>query len=324
MTNEKILDLLGRYDIQQPEIIFLRHNENRTYRVNDRTGKSYLLRIHEPFIEDMKGLQHTYSGILGELQMLEKLGSWSTNEIQTPVRNNEGELITIIEYEGELLNCSVLTWLDGRDMNMNDVNNLELVKELGSQIAELHTFFRQYEHSGMEIRPSQGKAYNERMIRVIHSGVKKNLFTPSDANVIEQTLQLINSRLDDHGGEAGPDLIHGDLCMGNIIITTEGKVRFINFGFFGKGYALLDVAMGAMMLPSDRRDIFLKGYYRECENTVNDLLQLEGLMLVAIIGYYVFQIENVHVHDWMRERMPKLCAEYCRPFLNGESIFYKM
>lgn len=142
MTNEKILDLLGRYDdIQQPEIIFLRHNENRTYRVNDRMGKSYLLRIHDPFIDDMKGLQHTYDGILGELQMLEELGSWSINEIQTPIRNKDGELITIVEYEGELLNCSVLTWLDGRDMIKNDVNNLELVKKLGLQLAELHTFF---------------------------------------------------------------------------------------------------------------------------------------------------------------------------------------
>jgi len=272
----------------------------------------------------MKGLQHTYAGILEELQMLEKLGSWSTHEIQTPVRNKDGELITIIEYEGERLNCSVLSWLAGRDMSKDDVNNLELVKKLGSQIAELHTFFRQYEHSDMEIRPSQGRAYNERMIRVIYSGVKKNLFTSSDANIIEQTLQLINSRLDNHGGEAGPDLIHGDLCMGNIIITNEGEVRFIDFGFFGKGYALLDVAMGAMMLPSDRRDTFLKGYYRAHENTANDLLQLEGLMLVAIIGYYVFQMENEHVHAWMRERMPKLCAEYCRPFLNGESIFYKI
>lgn len=322
MTNEKLLDLLGRYDIQQSEIIFLRHNENRTYRVKDRTGKSYLLRIHDPFIDDMKGLQHTYGGILGELQMLEKLRSWSTNEVQAPVRNKDGELITIVEYEGELLNCSVLTWLDGRDMSKNDVNNLELVKKLGSQIAELHTFFRQYEYSDMEIRPSQGRAYNERMIRVIHSGVQKNLFTSSDANVIEQTLQLINSRLGDYGGETGPDLIHGDLSMGNIIITTEGGVRFIDFGFFGTGYALLDVAMGAMMLPSGRRDTFLKGYYRERENTANDLLQLEGFMLVAIIGYYVFQMKNEHVHDWMRERMPKLCAEYCRPFLKGESIFY--
>lgn len=324
MTNEKLLELLGRYDIQQSEIIFLRHNENRTYRVNDRTGKSYLLRIHDPLIDNMKGLQHTYGGILGELQMLEKLGSWSINEVQTPVRNKDGELISIIEYEGELLNCSVLTWLDGRDMSKNDVNNLELVKKLGLQIAELHTFFRQYEHSGMEIRPSQGKANNERMIRVIHSGVQKNLFTSSDANVIEQTLQLINSRLDDHGGEAGPDLIHGDLSKGNTIITTEGEVRFIDFGFFGTGYALLDVAMGALMLPSDRRDTFLTGYYRERENTANDLLQLEGFMLVSIIGYYVFQMENEHVHDRMRERMPKLCAEYCRPFLNGESIFYKI
>ncbi|OZQ58502.1 aminoglycoside phosphotransferase [Paenibacillus sp. VTT E-133280] len=325
MTNEKLLDLLGRYDdIQQPEIIFLRHNENRTYRVNDRMGKSYLLRIHDPFIDDMKGLQHTHDGILGELQMLEELGSWSINEIQTPIRNKDGELITIVEYEGELLNCSVLTWLDGRDMIKNDVNNLELVKKLGLQLAELHTFFRQYKYSDIKIRPSQGRAYNERMIRVIHSGVKKNLFTSSDANVIEQTLQLINFRLVDHGGEAGPDLIHGDLCMGNIIITTEGEARFIDFGFFGTGYALLDVAMGAMMLPSDRRDTFLKGYYREHENIANDLLQLEGFMLVAIIGYYVFQLENEHVHAWMREKMPKLCAEYCRPFLNGESIFYKI
>ncbi|MNP59461.1 hypothetical protein D3C76_1544590 [compost metagenome] len=112
--------------------------------------------------------------------------------------------------------------------------------------------------------------------------------------------------------------------MGNIIITTEGEVRFIDFGFFGTGYALLDVAMGAMMLPSDRRDTFLKSYYREHENTANDLLQLEGFMLVAIIGYYVFQMGNEHVHSWMRERMPKLCSEYCHPFLNGESIFYKI
>ena len=59
MTQEKLLNLLNRYDIQQQEVIFLRHNENRTYRVNDITGKSYLLRIHDPLIDGMKGLQHT-------------------------------------------------------------------------------------------------------------------------------------------------------------------------------------------------------------------------------------------------------------------------
>jgi len=320
---EKLLDLLGRYDIHQPEVIFLRHNENRTYRINDGTGMSYLLRIHDPFNDEMKGLQHTYDGILGELQMLEKLGSWSTSEVQTPVRNKDGELITIIEDEDKLLNCSLLTWLDGRDMIKSDASNHELVNKLGEQLAELHSFFRQYEHSGMELRPSQGRAYNERMIRVIHSGVQKNLFTSSDTNIIDQTLQLINSRLE-YPGEAGPDLIHGDLGMGNIIITTKGEVRFIDFGFFGTGYALLDVAMGAMMLPSEQRDSFLKSYFRERVITAKDLLQLEGFMLVAIIGYYVFQMGNELLHAWMRERMPKLCAEYCRPFLNGESIYYKI
>lgn len=325
MTNEKLSELLDKYDIEQPEIIFLRHNENRTYRINAGTGKSYLLRIHHPLKAGMKGLQHTYDGILGELQMLENYGSWSASEVQTPLRNKEGELITIIEHEGELLNCSVLTWVDGRDMSKDDGNNVELVKKLGEQIAELHTFFRQYEHSGMESRPSQGRAYNERMISVIQSGVEKNLFTPSDVNVIKQTLQLINSRLNDLGGEAGgPDQIHGDLNRSNTIITTEGEVRFIDFGFYGTGYALLDVAMGALMVPSYQRDTFLKGYYGEYEYTEDDLLQLEGFMLVAIIGYYVFQMDNEDVHAWMRERMPKLCAEYCGPFLNGERIFYTL
>ena len=133
-------------------------------------GNSYLFRIHDPLIDDMKGLQHTYEGILVELQMLEKLGSWSVSEVQTPVRNKDGALITTTEYEDELLNCSLLTWVDGRDMSEDDTNNQELVKKLGVKIAELHTFFRQYEHSGMELRPSQGRAYNERMIHVIHSG----------------------------------------------------------------------------------------------------------------------------------------------------------
>ncbi|MCR8642005.1 aminoglycoside phosphotransferase family protein [Paenibacillus sp. N1-5-1-14] len=324
MTNAELLNILSKYEIQQPEIIFLRHNENRTYRIQDQVGRSYLLRIHDPIVPDMRGLQHTYNGILGELQMLEKLGSWSTSEVQTPVRNKDGELITIIDIEGELLNCSVLTWLDGRDLNKDDFNNLELVKMLGSQIAELHTFFQQYERSGMEKRPSQGKAYNERMIRVIHSGVQKNLFTPSDATSIEQTLQLINSRLDVQSDEVGPDFIHGDLSLGNMIITSGGAIRFIDFGFFGTGYALLDVAMGALMLPSDRRDIFLEGYFRNRNYTANELLQLEGFMLVAIIGYYVFQMENENVQSWMRERMPKLCAEYCVPFLRSESIFYNV
>ncbi|MCM3782654.1 phosphotransferase [Neobacillus mesonae] len=325
MTDQMLLKLLDRYNIQQPEIIFLRHNENRTYRINDNNGKSFLLRIHEPLVEDMKGLQHTYEGLLEELHMLESYGRWSSFEVQTPVRNAENELLTVIEHNGQEVNCSILTWLDGRDMNKDDFNDMDTIINLGSQLAELHTFFMKYkEVNCIKNRPSQGKVYNERMIQVIQTGVGKGLFTASDAGVIEQTLRLVNSRLDENTCDEGPELIHGDLGLGNTIITTDGGVRFIDYGFFGTGYTSLDVAMGAVMIPAERRDIFLKSYYKDRVTSEAVFQRLEGFMLTAIIGYYVFQIDNKEVHAWMRERMPKLCMQYCTPFLKGESIFYKI
>jgi len=324
MTNEKLLDVLSRYPIQSSEIIFIRHSENKTYRVRDKSGNSYLLRIHLPFRESMKGKQHTYEGILGELLMMEELALWSEHNVQTPLRNRDGEFITVIEHEGELRNCSVITWLDGRDMMKDDGHHVELVRKIGSSLAELHAFFRQYVPVDLGNRPSQGIAYHEHLNRMIQSGVQKELFTSNDAGIIEQTILLINSRLDGDNRTDGPDLIHGDLNRSNTIITAEGEVRFIDYGFFGSGYASLDVAMGAMMLSPDLRDDYLSEYYRERSITPNDFLRLEGFMLTAIIGYYVFQLENEQVHGWMRERMPKLCAELCLPFLNSKRIFYQI
>ncbi|MEN1985618.1 phosphotransferase [Paenibacillus hubeiensis] len=226
MTHEQLMHLLHAYEMDRPEPTFLRHNENRTYRVQDSDGKRYLLRIHEPFVQEMKGLQHTEAGILAELDMLEQWGQWSRDEVQVPVRNKNGELVTTFETDGQKMNASLLTWMEGRDLSQEDVQDADIAKKLGKHMAELHAFFRQYNPSGMEARPSQGKAYNKRMAQVIHS-------------------------------------------------------------------------------------------------SVSQVLLLEGLTLAAIIGFYVFQIGNEKHHDGMRERMPILCAERCRPFLRGERIFYQ-
>lgn len=323
MTNEQLMLLLNAYDVDQPEPTFLRHNENRTYRVQDSVGKPYLLRIHDPFVQEMKGLQHTEAGVLAELNMLEQWGQWYPDEVQTPVRNKRGQLVTTLEGDGYRLNASLLTWVEGRDLTKEDTQDADVIKKLGTHMSELHVFFSQYSPFGMEARPSQGKAYNERMAQVIYSGVPQGLFTSADAVIIDDTLRLVNSRLSDEGGNEGPDLIHGDVGLGNAILTANGDLRFIDFGFYGKGYTQTDVAMGALMLPSDRRDAFLEAYYGERGCSATELLQLEGFMLAAIIGFYVFQFGNEKMHDWMRERMPILCAERCQPFLRGERILYQ-
>ncbi len=55
MTNDDLHAILSSYGIDQPVLTFLRHNENRTYRVDDAIGNSYLLRIHQPVKETMTG-----------------------------------------------------------------------------------------------------------------------------------------------------------------------------------------------------------------------------------------------------------------------------
>ncbi|MGO4790567.1 phosphotransferase enzyme family protein [Paenibacillus sp. 2KB_20] len=324
MQNEQLQEILKEYGIHEPEITFIRHNENRTYKVKGHDGSTYLLRIHQPIKDGMAGQQHTYDGLLGELQMLEHLSGWDQMLVQRPLRNREGELITIIEHEGKRWNSSVLTWLEGRDLHKDDVSDPVMVEKLGARVSELHRFYSQYIPEGMDKRPSQGISYNQYMIGVIKQGLAKELFTSSDVSVIEDTISLVNSRLADRGNEEAWGLIHGDLSLGNIIMTSDGELSFIDFGFFGPGYNYTDVAMGAMMVPSELRNLFLRGYYGNDHTGQDKFVRLEGFMLLAIIGYYVFQMENESVHAWMRERMPKLCADYCKPYLSGERIFYSV
>ncbi|WP_269433107.1 phosphotransferase enzyme family protein [Paenibacillus sp. E194] len=156
MTDEQLHHILYSFRFQKSEITFLRHNENRTYKVSDADGSSYVLRIHQPFKESMTGLQHTYEGLMGELLMLESLAKESSLLVQSPLRNRDGELITVIEHEGQRLNCSVLTWLEGRDLQKEDVQKPELVRLLGSQVAKLHEFYRQYRNFALRIDPSKG------------------------------------------------------------------------------------------------------------------------------------------------------------------------
>ncbi|WP_246059329.1 phosphotransferase enzyme family protein [Paenibacillus lautus] len=134
MQNEQLQKILNEYGIRKPEITFIRHNENRTYKVEDHDGSTYLLRIHQPVKDGMAGQQHTYDGLLGELQMLEHLSGRDHLLVQRPLRNREGKLITIIEHEGKRWNSSMLTWLEGRDLQKDDLSDPVMVEKLGASI----------------------------------------------------------------------------------------------------------------------------------------------------------------------------------------------
>ncbi|WKL04853.1 hypothetical protein Q0F98_19590 [Paenibacillus amylolyticus] len=80
-----------------------------------------------------------------------------------------------------------------------------------------------------------------------------------------------------------------------------------------------------LCLIGEERDIFLSGYTKQIMPlTDRDIRLMEGFMLIFTLGYYAFQMANESRHEWMKDRMPKLCSKYCRPYVQNKSIFYEL
>lgn len=324
MRDNLLLELLCEYGIEQPQVTLLRHNENKTYKIiNPVDGNAYLLRIHQPVTANMAGLQHTYEGLRAELQLLTDMAEQTDLIVQTPVLSRSGSMITEIAEGDSRIFCSLLKWIDGRDLKKEDLTNEQFALGIGVQTAKLHRFTSAYNRVHPEDRPNYGVERSELILQQISRGVEKGLFGQAEYRIVEECVQVIKARL--AASLNDPDawgIIHADLNMSNILVTGQQEFAFIDYGLFGYGFYLFDVAMTALNAPSEYRDYVLEGYFGKGKvpEQVADIL--EGFMLMAVLGYYAFQMENEKIYPWIRERMPLLCENRCRPLLSGKSIFY--
>ncbi|MEW6723906.1 MAG: hypothetical protein AB1331_03145 [Bacillota bacterium] len=78
---------MEEYEISEPQVEFIRHNENLTCSVTDgQTGERYVLRVHQPIEGFAATAQHSHEALEAELQFMEVLGQGT----QRPVRNRAG------------------------------------------------------------------------------------------------------------------------------------------------------------------------------------------------------------------------------------------
>jgi len=326
--NDQILSgILNHYSILEPIIAFIRHNENMTYKVTDGVDRTaYLLRIHKAVISNMSGLQHTYEGLNAEMSLLQQLHERTDLgvKVQTPVRNKKGDWVTFAVVDEEVIHCTLLEWIEGRDMQQNEMIPKEHFIDFGEQVANLHQFSR---GAGMEmsnVRPAYaGIEQNKLMLKRLELGVSMGIFSDEDMKMLNHFFESLNSNLETYSKKSSTwGIIHADINKGNLLVTEQG-LALIDFCLFGFGYYLYDVAGSVLSLKSDERGHFIAGYMRKAGAlSVQDMRRLEGFMMLSILGYYAFHLENEERHPWMRERMPIFCKTYCQPFINNQSIFY--
>lgn len=322
MINEAKKVLL-HYSFIEPMIEFIRHNENITFRVTDkRDNKSYLLRIHKPISDGFSGLQHTRDGLQSEMVFLQEIDQNNILQVQRPVINQEGELVT--EYSSDQFGCSyatLLEWIEGSTLTLDEDNIDQIVYKLGEYVAGLHQFSQP--HLPLELhRPVYDTKRIDEALTELRQGANNDVLNQEDYNVISSVLSIVKEQmaeLDARKNSRG--YIHADFQRGNVVVSEQNPI-LIDYCLFGYGYYLFDLGSAASMLKSELRKTFLEGYASKTSFSFDDIRYIEGQIFMDIFISYLFFINDPDKNGWIKENASKICNTLCRDFIEGKEVFY--
>ena len=109
--SDSVREALSLYGLENAKVTLLRHNENRTYRI-DGDVRSYCLRLKDP----ISGFDLSIFGgepetlLQGELSLIQALSEQTDMPVQQPVKSLSGDWVARLA-DGTLASC--LTWMDG-------------------------------------------------------------------------------------------------------------------------------------------------------------------------------------------------------------------
>lgn len=320
-------EVLSSYSISEPEIQFIRHNENITFKVIDGVNnKHYLLRIHRPAIEGLYGLQHTLEGIKSEISILQELKQKSTLHCQVPIANNLGEYIT--EYKLDNFNhpcyATVLEWIEGSTLTLKEDNIKEIAFALGQNLGLFHKCLKDFKPSTEFIRPIYDVNRIDFAMDELIYCVEADLFSSDHYEIIKKVLTLVKNQMNELNlRENGFGIIHADVQLGNIVVSNDNPC-IIDLGFCGFGYYVFDLGSAATIFPGNLRQTFLQGYASKSSFSFEDLKYIEGQIFMDIFISYVMFMRDNERNSWIKTSAQKICDTLCKDFLEGKEVFYSI
>lgn len=303
-----IEEALKSYSFIQPEAVFIRHNENMTYKISDG-DKNYLLRIHKA----AEGLDFSMSYgdmprqvfIESEIELLRRLHDIGNIKTQYPIRNAAGEYVTRLE-SGDLV--TVLSWLDGEDL-VNSPISEELVCQIGQMIGTLH-------YATAQIPDVKRCCYDEEYI-VRMSNEIKNAYEAKHIDehsyvLIEKVLNHIKRILADE--KQNFIIIHADLSKSNIIYD-KGSLSPIDFSL--SGYGIPEMELGDIIC-SLKKDEYIPslvaGYESRSNRNINNAY-IKAFSSLSIIGYIVIHHNKVYKDETFVNAMSRWCDTFFEPVI---------
>lgn len=279
-------EALKYYNFQNPEVVFIRHNENMTYKILDGDN-SYLLRIHRAY----EGLDFTFHYgdtpriifIESEIELLRQLHGSQNIKTQYPIRNKYDEYVTHLE-DGSLV--TVLSWLDGVSLVNIDITE-ELVYQIGQMIGHLHNRTTSFPHMK---RCEYDEVFIERLSAEIASAYEMMHIDEKSFLSIEKVLCHTKRIL--AAERHNFLLIHSDLSKSNIIYNKD-NLSPIDFSLSGYGIPEMELGNIICSLHKDEYiSTLIEGYKSTSDRKINTLY-IKCFTALSIIGYIVIHHNKV-------------------------------
>jgi Ser/Thr protein kinase RdoA (MazF antagonist) len=314
---------LAAYDMQGCSLAFIRHSDNATFRVEKPGSDAFLLRIHIPITIAMGTHGADPQAITSELLWLEALSQDTDLVLQKPVRNQAGELVTriLVEEAGGLVNCTLLSWLDGQPYH-RDLESEHTAGQIGTILAKLHLHASQWKVPEGFTRPRRDLAYFERMLNGLRPALADGRISPSDYAEFETSIGVLGEMMRSLDGDRRNDgIMHADAHKGNLLYH-EGQIRLIDFSFCAWGNFMFDVSICLSDMKQELHTAFLKSY-RDLRSLPDGYQKLvEGFFVGGMVGTFSYWESNPRVQGWLATKVPQIARDYAAKFNRGEHFWF--
>lgn len=317
---------LQHYAVGKYSLCFLGHSDNLTFRVDEKGGGVYLLRMHKPVVEYLKGIRQLPHLIGSELTWMESLSREGGFTLQQPVRTKTGDLVVSIDVEGEQsIPCTLLSWFPGGHFVANAPQAEAQLERFGALVARMHEFSVTWSPPTGFARPFYDEDHFRRIFARLLRGVSVGIFDEEMYRTLRAVKQAIVGAISqlpvepEHWG-----MIHADLHVGNFLVDGE-RIIPIDFSFCGFGHYLFDISVClAGGLKPNLRPAFLTGYRSVRPLPDSSLRAIEAYALAGRMSYYAYQIDNPAEREWLIKRIPAVVNGECARFLRGESFLFDL
>jgi Ser/Thr protein kinase RdoA (MazF antagonist) len=296
---------LSRYPIGVSRLRFVAAHTNVTFRVDTHDGRIFALRVSTT-VEDSD------VDVASELAWLGSLAREGVVSVVRPWQNLDGELVTVAEAPDvpEERRCVLFSWLPGSVLE--DRLSTARYADLGELAAQLHVHGERW-RPPRTFRPlvwDRVFHYPNEPV-VLFDPRYRRWMTPERSETVREAIETVTPELTRLHRDGRPQVLHGDLQMGNVMVHRGGLTAF-DFEDVMLGAPVQDIAITlsyGRARPDywELRRAFRAGYERRRGWPVEFEGQLELLMAARKVMFlnYVLRTDP-EPEDFIAASMPDL------------------